>query len=590
MLIVNPFGMTITQKAVLNKKIRRVNLVFSPYVSPSCVPIGIASLKSYIEEKTRDVRVKNIDLNIEFVNKLVDGKTDRLCEICSMNEHLGQKPFRQQMSGQYAELLKAARNLTKDKDKFYDKDLFVRQIQPLQLLILKYFSCFSNILRQYLEGKTPNEASIHDLFKDELKRTMEEQPDMVGFSALTYTQIGSSIALAKIVKEAFGIPVVLGGPAFFNLDLKELMEAFDFLDFIVVKEGEEALLELIKALNGTVDYEQVPNLVWRKNGEIVFNKEKVIENLDELPTPDFSDLRLNNYYSPELILPISSARGCPWNLCKFCQLNIQYGGKHRQRSIEKVIDDIKTLKKKYKANNFFFTDSEISAARLREIGRSLSKENLKIYFGCYARPTKDLSLEVLDDAYKGGCRFLQLGIESLSDDYLKLVQKGTTRDSIIDVLSNADKLGIGLLCYMLGGIPSQTSREILSDAKEITALQKQHNIFSVMYCLYSLATFQQFYSEREEYGIEITGRRVAFSTKDLKIVHMNDTLQFNYKDKSAYGLLSDCDCIEVDSPLVAVMQMAKMNQLLGINGDNMSFISIINDLLFETQLLYSKKN
>jgi hypothetical protein len=178
----------------------------------------------------------------------------------------------------------------------------------------------------------------------------------------------------------------------------------------------------------------------------------------------------------------------------------------------------------------------------------------------------------------------------LSDEYLRLVQKGTTRESILDVLRNADKLGIGLLCYMLGGIPSQTSQELLSDAKEITALQKQYNIFSVMYCLYSLATFQQFYLERERYGIEIAGRRIAFSTKDLEIVHMNDTLQYNYKDRTAYGLMKDCDCIEVDSPLMAVMQMAKMNQLLGINGDNISFISIINDLLFETQLLYCIKD
>jgi biotin synthase-like enzyme len=582
--------MSITQKAVQNRKIRRVNLVFPPYVSPSCVPIGIASLKSYIEEKTRDVHVRNIDLNIEFINKLVDGKTEKICDICSMNEHLGQKPFKQQMSKQYAELLKSARNLTKDKTRFCDKDLFVRQLQPLQLFLLKYFSCFSNILRQYLEGRILNEASISDLFRDEQRRITEEHPDIIGFSALTYTQIGSSIALAKIVKEKTGITVVLGGPAFFNLDLKELMEAFDFLDFIVIKEGEEALLELIKALDGKIDFEQVPNLVWRKNGEIIFNSEKIIENLDELPTPDFSDLRLNSYYSPELILPISSARGCPWNLCKFCQLNIQYGGKHRQRSIEKVVNDIKILKQKHKASHFFFTDSEISAARLREIGQSLSKENMQIYFGCYARPTKDLNWEVLNAAYQGGCRFLQLGIESLSDDYLRLVQKGTTRESILDVLRNADKLGIGLLCYMLGGIPSQTSQELLSDAKEITALQKQYNIFSVMYCLYSLATFQQFYLERERYGIEIAGRRIAFSTKDLEIVHMNDTLQYNYKDRTAYGLLKDCDCIEVDSPLMAVMQMAKMNQLLGINGDNISFISIINDLLFETQLLYCIKD
>lgn len=582
-------AMVDTSKAQANRRITKVNLVFLPYVSPSCIPIGVASLKSYVEEKIRDVHVRTIDLNIEFVNKVVDGKTEKICNACTLKDDLGGKPFEQEISRHYVELFKAARSLIKDKSQFYNRKLLVQQVKPLQLFIIKYFSCLSLILRHYVEGRISDKVSTLNLVKDEVERIMEGKPDTVGFSALTYTQISFSLALAKMVKEKYGIPVILGGPAFFNLDLKELMEAFEFIDFIIVKEGEEALLGLIQALNGDIDYRSVPNLVWRKNGEIIFNEERMIGNLDELPTPDFSDLRLNEYYFPELILPISSARDCPWNLCKFCQLNIQYGGKYRQRSIEKVINDIKTLKERYKADNFFLTDSEVTATRLKEISNALSKEKIQVYFGCYARPTKDLNFEVLNVAYKGGCRFLQLGVESLSDKYLQFVRKGTTCESIVDVLRNADKVGIRLLCYMLGGIPNQTSQELIADAREIAVLQKQYNIFSVIYSLYSLGKHQQFYLEREKYGIEVTGRRVAFSTKDLKIVHMEDTLQYNYIDRSAYSLLKNCDNTEVDSTLIAAMQIAKMTQELGINRDDMPFTYTINDFLFETQLLFSKE-
>lgn len=578
-----------TNSFQLNKKIMKINLIFPPYVSPSCIPIGVASLKSYMEEKRRDLHVKAIDLNIEFINNLVDGKIEKICNICLLKNHLGEKPFQNEISKQYVKILQAARSLIKDKDLFYDQKLFVERVQPLQLFILKYFSCFSLILKHYLEEKIIDEPSVLNLVKDEVKRIIENKPDLVGFSALTYTQIGSSLALAKIIKEKYSIPVILGGPAFFNLDIKELMEAFEFLDFIIVKEGEEAMLGLVQASNGEIDYETIPNLIWRKNREIIFNPEKMLDNLDELPTPDYSDLKLKEYYFPELILPISSARDCPWDLCRFCQLNIQYGGKYRQRSIHKVIDDIKILRQRYNVNNFIFTDSEVTANRLKEISNSLINEKLQVYFGCYARPTKDLNSESLTVAYKGGCRLLQLGVESLSDNYLKMVSKGTSRESIIDVLKNADKIGITLLCYMLGGIPKQTDEELLLDVNEIAALQRQYNIFSVMYCLYSLAKHQPFYLEREKYGIEVIGRRIAFSTKDLKVVHMDDTLQFSYKDKSAYSLLRDCDNIEVDSPLIAFIQMAKMTQLFGINRDDVSFIDVINDFLFETQLLYSKK-
>jgi hypothetical protein len=553
------------------------------------VPIGLASLKSYVEDNAQDVKVKTIDLSLDFVNKVIDGEVKKICDVCTIEEGFEKNPFQSTLPQEFISRFTAARDLVKDQRLFYDKQLFVHRIRPLYLFLWKYAFCFSLVLRHYLEGRIRDTASILDSIEAEVKGTVGGNPDLVGFSVLTNPQLTFSLATAKMVKETFDIPVLLGGPSLYNFDLNELMNTFDFIDFIVVKEGEEALLGLTNALEGDGDFHDVPNLIWRKGETIVFNKEKLMKNLDTLPTPDFSDFRLNEYFFPELILPVSSARDCPWNLCKFCQLNAQYGGKYRQRSIEKVVNDIRVLQEKYDVRNFFFTDSEITANRLKEIGHALAENELEIYFGCYARPTRDLNLQVMQTAYAGGCRFIQLGVESLNDKYLTFVNKGTSRESIVTALKNADIVGINLLCYMLAGIPAQTRADLLTDMKAIATLQQQYNIFSVMYCLYNLGNHQPFYVQRQNYGIELRGRRIAFSTTASKIVHTNESLPYTYEDRSAYYLLRDCDRPDIDSPTMAVNQISKWVREFGINQDNLAFIFSINDFIFETQLLYSKE-
>jgi hypothetical protein len=195
----------------------------------------------------------------------------------------------------------------------------------------------------------------------------------------------------------------------------------------------------------------------------------------------------------------------------------------------------------------------------------------------------------MQTAYAGGCRFIQLGVESLNDKYLTFVNKGTSRESIVTALKNADIVGINLLCYMLAGIPAQTRADLLTDMKTIATLQQQYNIFSVMYCLYNLGNHQPFYVQRQNYGIELRGRRIAFSTTASKIVHTNESLPYTYEDRSAYYLLRDCDRPDIDSPTMAVNQISKWVREFGINQDNLAFIFSINDFIFETQLLYSKE-
>jgi len=84
---------------------------------------------------------------------------------------------------------------------------------------------------------------------------------------------------------------------------------------------------------------------------------------------------------------------------------------------------------------------------------------------------------------------------------------------------------------MLCGILTQTREELLNGIKEITTLQKRYDVFSVIYGLFSLGKHETFYEEMEKFGIEVTGRKHAFSTSTSKKVFVDDWLKFKYKDR-----------------------------------------------------------
>ena len=90
---------------------------------------------------------------------------------------------------------------------------------------------------------------------------------------------------------------------------------------------------------------------------------------------------------------------------------------------------------------------------------------------------------------------------------------------------------------------------------------------------------------REKHGIEVTGRRLFFSTVDSKEVHgeAGGLLSFRYKDKKAYDLLGP----ELDSMWDADLVLAKKCIEMGINKDQ-PFVRSLFGFFFETQLLYSK--
>ncbi len=265
--------------------------------------------------------------------------------------------------------------------------------------------------------------------------------DIYGFSTYTATYHRTLNVLQAVKNINSTAWTVAGGP---HASALPEVVARDF-DFVVVGEGEVALLHLLRALEN----DQSPPCIWR---------EMPIMNLNKLPFPDYSLVDIHSYrriVDGYPSLSILSSRGCPYR-CVFCNSIIM--GRHhhvRFRSAANVVEEIRRLKADWGITSFRFQDDTftLKPSRLQEMAAML--RNVGITYRCFGRVDR-CSREVTDLLYKGGCRHVAFGVESGSPFILERMQKEQTVEDIRRGIANAKASGLMVRVYLMTGFPGET--------------------------------------------------------------------------------------------------------------------------------------
>ncbi|MCL6560664.1 MAG: cobalamin-dependent protein [Firmicutes bacterium] len=182
---------------------------------------------------------------------------------------------------------------------------------------------------------------------------LEKKPDIVGITTLTY-MIQDAYHYAEAVKKADqNIKVVFGGAHASALSDEVL--ANENVDVAVLAEGElvlENIVKLLKAGEFNSDHlKNIDGIAFRDaNHNIIKTKITFMENLDQLPFPDWSLAPYHKYakinshkYGENIPLyQISASRGCPFR-CAFCFP--LHGRKVRGRSSQNIFMEMKHLRK-----------------------------------------------------------------------------------------------------------------------------------------------------------------------------------------------------------------------------------------------------
>jgi radical SAM superfamily enzyme YgiQ (UPF0313 family) len=329
-----------------------------------------------------------------------------------------------------------------------------------------------------LEKNTHHTAKIIDcvgenMTHDDLAREIEKyQPDIVGLTSFTISMIDVVLAARTARRIVPRAHICLGGhhSIAFPFEAAQLPE----FDSIVVGEGELVFPELCNRIEKNESFEDLVG---------VYNKEKMlklqgtkfatdkrflpnvsvppayVDDIRTLPIPDRSHISHIRYHSTVGITghlaTIISSRGCPY-LCTFCDVPYK---RYRERDAADVVNEIEDcLAKGYTEFHFYDDLFNIKPAKIHRFCEELEKRNLKITWDFRGR-VNGVDYDSLVRAKKNGLRLISFGVETGSDEGLKLLKKGSTTAQYIQAFKWCRELGIRTIADFIIGFPFEKTRE-----------------------------------------------------------------------------------------------------------------------------------
>ena len=213
---------------------------------------------------------------------------------------------------------------------------------------------------------------------------MEFSPDIIALTALTPT-IGKALETAEysrgICKDA---TIVMGGyhPTFNYGDILE----YDFVDVVIIGEGEQTLLDLTKTIEDGRPLSDVKGIAFE---DVITPQRPLIKDLDSLPLPARHLLPMDSYKLLNMDTKMSTmitSRGCPMQ-CSFCSSAAMHGSKLRLRSVEKILDEMEYIVNEMGIETIAFMDDTftLNKRRVLELCEGIENREIKVMWGCTAR-------------------------------------------------------------------------------------------------------------------------------------------------------------------------------------------------------------
>lgn len=340
------------------------------------------------------------------------------------------------------------------------------------------------------------DVEIWDGVKKEMTKQKLEQRlkqldyDVAGFQAYTRSVREVQDCLEKVKSINPEVITIIGGPHSSG-DPEGSMKYLK-TDYAFRGEAEIGLVQLLKKLSGgeNTPFEEINNLIWKNNGEVVCNPLKPIENLDIVGIPAWDMINPNDYpYAPigafskkYPLTSISTTRGCPYH-CTFCANNTIMGRKVRARSTEIVLQEMELLHDKYGIREFQIIDDNFTSRKALTLGvcKGIIDRgwDISLSFPNGVR-LSTLDEEILALLERAGCYSLGLGIESGSPATLKNMRKAQSVDEIrekVNLIHRVTK--IRTTGFFIIGYPTETKDDILQTinlSKELPINRAQFTI------------------------------------------------------------------------------------------------------------------
>lgn len=297
---------------------------------------------------------------------------------------------------------------------------------------------------------------------------LREEPDVLACSCITGNYRWALDLTAEIKRRSpKPLPAVFGGvhPSM----APERVISRPEVDALVVGEGEDALLELVRSVkDGQFTDTTVANAWVKSAGETYKNPVRpYIRDLDSLPFPD-KELFFRKVPFLRRGYLLMTARGCPYN-CTYCS-NSAYHEIYcdekihiRRFSPGRVIEELKRALENGRIDyiNIYDDIFTLDLKWLEEFA-PLYRREIGLQFQCNIHPDHcdDDRVRLIKDA---GCHTARLGVQTVHDPTLRSIHRAGTRKKVGQALDTLRRYGIHKKVEHILGLPDE-GPEIQRDA------------------------------------------------------------------------------------------------------------------------------
>jgi len=364
----------------------------------------------------------------------------------------------------------------------------------------------------------------------------ENQPAIIGLSLHWHFQSYDVIETAKEIKRSHPEVAVLLGGFTASYFAEEILRSFECIDFIIRGDAEVPLVELLEQHRSGKDYEQVPNLAFRRDEAPALNPISYVADAKMLDSISFTDFTLmkdwpvfvesfSRYFSLDGIsldlqksifgwkrfYPVLLGRGCKWN-CSYCggsfeaQKIINNRTTVCMRSVDSVLASLQDVQR------FGFDSTSLALDPLpcaeaeefylalfdgiQRLGISLSFEVER-----YTLPSRDF-LRGFHKALPGDS-FVTLSPNSHSEEIRK--KNGLHRYSnqeLEDCLGVMDEEGVNCALFFTCGLPFENKEDLEGMAQYQRELRKRFKRVQCKTSMIEIEPGSPMSRDCKAYGIE----------------------------------------------------------------------------------------
>jgi radical SAM superfamily enzyme YgiQ (UPF0313 family) len=283
----------------------------------------------------------------------------------------------------------------------------------------------------------------------------ERPADVVGFYGGLTSTIPRLYELARQYKR-MGVTTLAGGQHFAGENIDEALHSG--IDIVVLGEGEEAIAEILCAIESGSPHTAIRGIAYLQAGQVVCTSPREpLTDFDKFPFPDFSLVR----YARIKVYPVERIRGCPMH-CEFCTVK----SAPRAASAQRLFDNIRHLVETRDARRFFVVDDLFGQQREDTIWLCRRLNDYQEAIGRQFSITVQIRLDKANDPELlaamrlAGIRAVAIGLESPIDEELQAMNKHINSEKMLSLVKVFRRHGFWVHGMFIFGYPAAVGTQV----------------------------------------------------------------------------------------------------------------------------------